>query len=275
MFTVVVFYIENKLCKRKRNCAFCNTSCFKIDASVSSVKWSDCSLSVVSTLTVRKRPTWHFSAFMVLHLWHFAILEHVVWGIFFVHFGHLWNSSHFVMAVISDHDGFLWWFLGLDFFFVVCFNLGLQCCWKLLSSGPDVHYQTTHLVRVSFDYIIDVCFRQINQYCSSLVDDCGSCKIELVFTKFGQFCDICNLPMNGYFVPLVLALEDFQDRLQVFFCCSDFQILRRVFGRLWYRDICDVFNWIFSPFAVNMKSVSLIGVQFVWLWENSCHLCFE
>ena len=111
-----------------------------------------------------------------------------------------------------DHDSFLSSLLGLgdfnfcELFIVDCFNLSIQCYWKLLSSGPDVHQQRTHLVLVSFDYIIDLCFPQISRHLSSLAKDCGSCQIEL-FANFSQFWDIAIFPWMATLSHLFLLLR--------------------------------------------------------------------
>lgn len=128
-----------------------------------------------------------------------------------------------------------------------------------------------------------MCFPQLIWYCSSLVDDCRSCQIQLVFANLNRFCDICNFSTNVYYVPLVCVVEDFKYGQRVFFCHCDFRILERVFGRLWYRDICHVLDHNFLSVFSKREICRLIkhpislalGKQLPFVfWVNESFFCF-
>ena len=123
-----------------------------------------------------------------------------------------------------------------------------------------MHLERTHLVQVPFDYIVDVCFPQINRYCSSLVDGCHSCQIELVFTNFGRICDICKLSTTATLSHSFLLLRTSRTDNGSFSA-----VLISVYWNA-YSEGCGTetnamsLTTIFSRFSGKVKSISSIGV---------------
>lgn len=110
-----------------------------------------------------------------------------------------------------------------------------------------------------------------------------ACSLWDLFRAFRTFRDICNFSTNVYFVPLVLAVEDFKYGQRVFFHRCDLRILELVFGRLWYREVCHVvdhnFLSVFSKREIcklNRCSIRFaLGKQLPFVfWVNESFLRF-
>ena len=109
---------------------------------------------MVCTVNVRRQ----FSAFMILHLCHFVILD--PYGICFVPFRYISNLSHFVMVVISLITTVsLADFLVLDTIFCGCFivdsiNVGHQCCGKFLRTKINTCERSTIKEKYGVTYVV-------------------------------------------------------------------------------------------------------------------------